>query len=47
LYTGISSGPNARYRIYEAFTFSLLQGVPYILDGGVATCFRRDELWNL
>jgi len=21
LYTGISSGPNARYRVWEAFTF--------------------------
>jgi len=24
LYTGISSGPNARYRVWEAFTFYLL-----------------------
>jgi len=24
LYTGISSGPNARYRVWEAFTFLLL-----------------------
>jgi len=24
LYTGISSGPNARYRIWEAFTFTFL-----------------------
>jgi len=23
LYTGISSGPNARYRVWEAFTFYL------------------------
>jgi len=23
LYTGISSGPNARYRVWEAFTFLL------------------------
>ena len=22
LYTGISSGPNARYRVWEAFTFT-------------------------
>ena len=25
LYTGISSGPNARYRVWEAFTFFLHQ----------------------
>jgi len=25
LYTGISSGPNARYRVWEAFTFLLLR----------------------
>jgi len=24
LYTGISSGPNVRYRVWEAFTFYLL-----------------------
>ena len=24
LYTGISSGPNARYRVWEAFTFTFL-----------------------
>ena len=24
LYTGISSGPNARYRVWEAFTFFVL-----------------------
>ena len=24
LYTGISSGPNARYRVWEAFTFFIL-----------------------
>jgi len=24
LYSGISSGPNARYRVWEAFTFLLL-----------------------
>ena len=29
LYTGISSGPNARYRVWEAFTF-------YLIRGGVA-----------
>jgi len=24
MYTGISSGPNARYRVWEAFTFTFL-----------------------
>jgi len=24
LYTGISSGPNARYQVWEAFTFTFL-----------------------
>ena len=28
LYTGISSGPNARCRVWEAFTFFTLLGVP-------------------
>ena len=26
LYTGISSGPNARYRVWEAFTFFTSRG---------------------
>jgi len=32
LYTGISSGPNARYRVWEAFTF--LEADPEGLVGG-------------
>jgi len=28
LYTGISSGPNARYRVWEAFTFYLFISLP-------------------
>ena len=27
LYTGISSGPNARYRVWEAFTFTFIMGM--------------------
>ena len=42
LYTGISSGPNARYRVWEAFTFtftftftlSVCSGV-HSSDGGI------------
>ena len=30
LYTGISSGPNARCRVWEAFTFTFLQVQPAI-----------------
>ena len=30
LYTGISSGPNARYRVWEAFTFFYLFTVPVL-----------------
>ena len=33
LYTGISSGPNARYRVWEAFTFYLFI---VIIIGGAA-----------
>jgi len=29
LYTGISSGPNARCRVWEAFTFTFLQQREY------------------
>jgi len=40
LYTGISSGPNARYRVWEAFTFyfmEVLVGPDHIvLDGNPA-----------
>jgi len=28
LYTGISSGPNARYQVWEAFTFTFLLSQP-------------------
>jgi len=38
LYTGVSSGPNARYRVWEAFTFTFIhpqadesQYVPHFL----------------
>jgi len=30
LYTGISSGPNARYRVWEAFTFFTETNVVYV-----------------
>jgi len=32
LYTGISSGPNARYRVWEAFTFFFTYYVMFVLD---------------
>ena len=34
LYTGISSGPNARYRVWEAFTFTfyLVYGQPLLYN---------------
>ena len=32
LYTGISSGPNARCRVWEAFTFTFLQQHKYELQ---------------
>ena len=31
LYTGISSGPNARYRVWEAFTFTFTCAIIIIL----------------
>ena len=32
LYTGISSGPNARYRVWEAFTFTFTISKVSILE---------------
>jgi len=32
LYTGINSGPNARYRVWEAFTFLPFLDVPHPLN---------------
>jgi len=37
LYTGISSGPNARYRVWEAFTFLWGDLDPYLIRGSLGT----------
>ena len=42
LYTGISSGPNARYRVWEAFTFYLT--VAHTLQGHFAESVKCDSL---
>jgi len=42
LYTGISSGPNARYRVWEAFTFYLT--VAHTLQGHFAESVKSDSL---
>ena len=40
LYTGISSGPNARYQVWEAFTFT-------ILAGNTNRLYSAAEFWDI
>ena len=45
LYTGISSGPNARYRVWEAFTFTFLHaGVIGALVMSVAAYLNKEPV---
>jgi len=50
LYTGISSGPNARYRVWEAFTLYLFLKTQYkdseFVDFLVLTITYRSELFK-
>jgi len=44
LYTGISSGPNARYRVWEAFTFTFYH---FQIMSFSSTCFYLPCLFSL
>ena len=42
LYTGISSGPNARYRVWEAFTFF----TTHLRGGSLSTRVEEKDRWE-
>jgi len=46
LYTGISSGPNARYRVWEAFTFFTLTCNDYSSSLWFVFAFAATALWQ-
>ena len=46
LYTGVSSGPNARYRVWEAFTFIFFIAVAIFnsLLNSALSCFQQFDV---